>query len=1741
MPIKNVFASLSFFLALLIGTLSGSAPAHAAEFTETDAYGVITMNDDGSYWAAVLDSLDYDAAVAAAQSFTYKGVGGELATVDSADEQALAAGVARSIQVWIIPGGSYDNYATNQPTAGSYATFMNSNQFWYGGTDTQTVQGYVIRFPVPVDNTPVTASKTFAESDAYGEIAIGGNGHAYATVLETLTWAEAEVAAQEWEYEGVQGHLVTISDVDEDALVKAVSRSTQTWIGLTDHPAYSTSGEWVWIDDLGTVVCLDDSGNYNCTPQNGAYQNWGPNQPAHLGEGYFYAYMNSNQLWYSKQLGDTVQSYTVEFDLPVDNTPVTPTKTFSESDAYGEIAIGGNGHAYATVLETLTWAEAEVAAQEWEYQGVQGHLVTISDVDEDAFVAAVSRATQSWIGLTDHPAYSTSGEWVWIDDLDTVVCLDDSGNYNCTPQNGAYQNWGPNNPAHLGEGHFYAYMNSNQLWYSKPLGGTAQSYTVEFDLPIDDTPVTATTAFTSGDAYSSQIVTGANGHTYAAVLATLTWAEAEAAARDWYYDGVQGQLATISNATEDAEVAQVAPGLQAWIGLTDHPAYSTSGEWVWIDDLGTVVCLDDSGNYNCTPQNGAYQNWGPNNPAHLGEGYFYAYMNNNQLWYSKQLGDTVQSYVVEFPTMATDSCYVGPSGGDSCAATAGCGGQSCNDGNPETTGDQCTEGATTCAGVALIACGDGTIQSDDGETCDDGNRDADDGCSATCQVESGFDCTSEPSVCTTTCGDGIVAGAETCDDDGTSPGDGCSDVCVVESDWACDDADPSDCHEIVCGDGLLDAPEACDDGDTDVGDGCSDTCAVETGWDCASGTCAEVCGDDIVTGAETCDDGGTSNNDGCSDVCQAESGFACAGTCTNEAPRAVTEIMNSADFGLDKPYTPVTDSTGNVYVSSHASNAVLRWDSVTGAVTQIISSANFNFEGPDAPTIDSAGNVYVAGYDSDNVLRWDALTGAVTEIMNHADGGFGLEGPYAVSIDSAGNVYVPGFDSDNVLRWDAVTEAVTEIMTNADFALNGAFGIATDSAGRVYVTGYYSGNVLVWLPIEGGGLVIEIISSDDNIQFGGDENYGPIIDSMGNVYVSGYESDNVLRWDPLTGAVTEIMNSADFGLSEPFAVSIDSAGNVYVPGYDSNNVLRWDALTGAVTEIMSNADFGLTEAYVLATDSAGNVYVPGWVSNNVLRWDAVTGAVTEIMNSADFGLAGAYAVATDSADNVYLSAYDSDNVLRWGSSGVCLIEENNVCASVCGDGLVVAAETCDDNGTAAGDGCSDSCAVESGWACDTAEPSVCHQIVCGDGLVDAPETCDDSGTDNADGCSDACVVESGWNCDGADPTTCNTVCGDSIVVGAEQCDDGGTAGGDCCSATCDFEASASSCGDTGTECIVQDTCDGAGTCVDNGFVAATTSCGDTATECSDQDTCNGSGTCVVNDFPVDTACTADDKTCTRDICNGSGTCTHPAGNAGTECRAQDGACDLAETCTGSDAECPSDALATAGTECRASADATCDPAEQCDGASRQCGTDIWTPDLTTCDDGSELSEDDVCLLGLCCNPDGPDVDDNGIPNECDPSYLSLAIQSARINKTGNKPGGVVIKGTLTSNDPGTVPLMVATAGITAEVVIGSQSHTYTFASSDCRLMPERVLRCMMRESTYSKPKLIIKFEQRRRAPTGNYKVRLIGGLTPEEGTDPQGPLTVTLTLGPAADIALDGTTDQCVGNKRGMTCGPALD
>ena len=88
------------------------------------------------------------------------------------------------------------------------------------------------------------------------------------------------------------------------------------------------------------------------------------------------------------------------------------------------------------------------------------------------------------------------------------------------------------------------------------------------------------------------------------------------------------------------------------------------------------------------------------------------------------------------------------------------------------------------------------------------------------------------------CGDGKTEVFEECDDGNRIGGDGCSDSCVVENGWDCSNGN----CETVCGDGRLFFSEQCDDGNSFSGDGCDKYCKVESRFQClgegpASCTC----------------------------------------------------------------------------------------------------------------------------------------------------------------------------------------------------------------------------------------------------------------------------------------------------------------------------------------------------------------------------------------------------------------------------------------------------------------------------------------------------------------------------------------------------------------------------------------------------------------------------------------------------------------------------------------------------------------------------------------------------------------------------------------------------------------------------------------------------------------------------------------------------------------------------------------
>ena len=161
------------------------------------------------------------------------------------------------------------------------------------------------------------------------------------------------------------------------------------------------------------------------------------------------------------------------------------------------------------------------------------------------------------------------------------------------------------------------------------------------------------------------------------------------------------------------------------------------------------------------------------------------------------------------------------------------------------------------------------------------------------------------------CGDGILNApeGEQCDDGNLDPGDGCGPTCLLDEGWFCPRPGERCVNTTVCGDGRISGAEQCDDNNKNSGDGCSDKCQIEDGWTCplAGVLCqAAACGDGFMVGSEDCDDGNTDNGDGCSDTCQVEPGYFCptpAAACQKTVcGNGVVEGDEACDDGNNFPW-----------------------------------------------------------------------------------------------------------------------------------------------------------------------------------------------------------------------------------------------------------------------------------------------------------------------------------------------------------------------------------------------------------------------------------------------------------------------------------------------------------------------------------------------------------------------------------------------------------------------------------------------------------------------------------------------------------------------------------------------------------------------------------------------------------------------------------------------------------------------
>jgi hypothetical protein len=119
-----------------------------------------------------------------------------------------------------------------------------------------------------------------------------------------------------------------------------------------------------------------------------------------------------------------------------------------------------DGSYYEYVAASLSWTDAAAAAAASSYNGLSGHLATISSAAENAFVTNLSTWTDAWLGAT-----KTADGWAWVDGSSF-----------------SYANWLPGEPNNYGgnEDNIVISYSNPGSWNDIAAAYTPNGYLVEY-------------------------------------------------------------------------------------------------------------------------------------------------------------------------------------------------------------------------------------------------------------------------------------------------------------------------------------------------------------------------------------------------------------------------------------------------------------------------------------------------------------------------------------------------------------------------------------------------------------------------------------------------------------------------------------------------------------------------------------------------------------------------------------------------------------------------------------------------------------------------------------------------------------------------------------------------------------------------------------------------------------------------------------------------------------------------------------------------------------------------------------------------------------------------------------------------------------------------------------------------------------------------------------------------------------
>jgi hypothetical protein len=233
--------------------------------------------ENGHYYEVVTQSGTWDQANAAAETRSYSGLPGKLASITSSAENTFISSTLGAFDAWL---GGYQPDGSAEPDANwQWATGERWWSSWSPGEPNNHYAGGAgnLPFGTPEDATqlwptglwndlPRAASlPRYVVEYARAPSFLSANGHYYELVVcgSGTTWDEARIAATQRTYFGMRGTLATATFSQENELLSILAGSTLAWLGgCQPDGSMEPAGNWQWV-----------------TGEPWAYTNWGGGEP----------------------------------------------------------------------------------------------------------------------------------------------------------------------------------------------------------------------------------------------------------------------------------------------------------------------------------------------------------------------------------------------------------------------------------------------------------------------------------------------------------------------------------------------------------------------------------------------------------------------------------------------------------------------------------------------------------------------------------------------------------------------------------------------------------------------------------------------------------------------------------------------------------------------------------------------------------------------------------------------------------------------------------------------------------------------------------------------------------------------------------------------------------------------------------------------------------------------------------------------------------------------------------------------------------------------------------------------------------------------------------------------------------------------------------------------------------------------------------------------------------------------